>query len=55
MIAYFLLGERLNTIQVVGSLLILAGVIFLRIYDGRQLERPRSNAVHTRLGEEEVI
>ncbi|MEA3438953.1 MAG: hypothetical protein U9R58_01595 [Chloroflexota bacterium] len=49
------LGERLNTIQIAGSLLILAGVIFLRIFESRQLERTRPNAVHTRLVEEEVI
>jgi drug/metabolite transporter (DMT)-like permease len=49
------LGERLNTIQIAGSLLILAGVIFLRIYEGRRLERTRSDAVQTRLMEEEVI
>lgn len=33
-IAYFLLGERLNVIQIGGSLMILAGVVFLRIYEG---------------------
>ena len=33
-IAYFLLGERLNWIQIGGSLMILGGVIFLRIYEG---------------------
>jgi drug/metabolite transporter (DMT)-like permease len=33
-IAYLLLGERLNWVQVGGSLLILSGVIFLRIYEG---------------------
>ena len=32
--AYFLLGERLNPMQIAGSLLILGGVIFLRIYEG---------------------
>ena len=32
--AYFLLGERLTLIQVIGSLLILGGVVFLRIYEG---------------------
>lgn len=32
--AYFLLGERLNGVQISGSLMILAGVIFLRIYEG---------------------
>lgn len=34
MIAYFLLGERLNGMQLGGSLMILAGVIFLRMYEG---------------------
>jgi drug/metabolite transporter (DMT)-like permease len=34
-IAYFLLHERLNFIQIMGSLLILGGVIFLRIYEGQ--------------------
>ncbi|HEY5269294.1 MAG TPA: EamA family transporter [Anaerolineales bacterium] len=33
--AYFLLGERLTWIQIIGSLLILGGVVFLRIYEGR--------------------
>jgi drug/metabolite transporter (DMT)-like permease len=33
-IAYLLLGERLNWVQVGGSLLILSGVVFLRIYEG---------------------
>jgi drug/metabolite transporter (DMT)-like permease len=32
--AYFLLGERLNTAQVAGSLMILGGVVFLRFYEG---------------------
>jgi drug/metabolite transporter (DMT)-like permease len=34
-IAYFLLGERLTWIQMMGGLLILGGVVFLRIYEGR--------------------
>jgi drug/metabolite transporter (DMT)-like permease len=34
-IAYILLGERLNLTQISGGLLILAGVIFLRISEGR--------------------
>ena len=33
-IAYALLGERLNGVQIGGSLMILAGVVFLRIYEG---------------------
>jgi drug/metabolite transporter (DMT)-like permease len=34
-IAYFLLGERLNGMQVGGGAMILAGVVFLRVYEGR--------------------
>jgi drug/metabolite transporter (DMT)-like permease len=33
-IAYFLLGERLTWVQVGGSLMILGGVVFMRIYEG---------------------
>jgi len=33
-IAYFLLGERLTWVEVAGGLMILAGVVFLRIYEG---------------------
>ena len=33
-IAFFLLGERLTWVQVGGSLLILCGVVFLRVYEG---------------------
>jgi drug/metabolite transporter (DMT)-like permease len=33
-IAYFLLGERFTWVQVGGSILILSGVVFLRIYEG---------------------
>jgi drug/metabolite transporter (DMT)-like permease len=33
-IAYFLLAERLTAIQIGGSLLIMIGVVFLRVYDG---------------------
>jgi drug/metabolite transporter (DMT)-like permease len=38
-----LLGERLNGIQIGGSLMILAGVIFLRIYEGWLAGQIRSN------------
>lgn len=34
LIAYFVLGERFTWVQVGGSLLILSGVVFLRIYEG---------------------
>jgi len=40
-IAYFLFGERLNGLQLGGSLMILAGVVFLRVYEGRLAGRPR--------------
>jgi drug/metabolite transporter (DMT)-like permease len=43
-IAYALLGERLNETQIIGSLLILSGVIFLRIYEGRLAHRPQIEA-----------
>ena len=33
-IAYLLLGERLTWVQILGSLLTLGGVVFLRIYEG---------------------
>ncbi len=41
-IAYFLLGERMSAIQIAGGLIILAGVVFLRLYEGRlaALSRP---------------
>ena len=35
--AYILFGEFLNGIQVIGSLMILTGVVFLRIYEGKLL------------------
>jgi len=37
--AYFLLGERLNGVQIGGGVMILAGVVFLRIYEGRRADR----------------
>jgi drug/metabolite transporter (DMT)-like permease len=35
-IAYLVLGEHLNGIQIAGSLLILGGVVFLRVYESRR-------------------
>jgi drug/metabolite transporter (DMT)-like permease len=35
LIAYFILAERLNGVQLAGSLMILLGVIFLRVHEGR--------------------
>ncbi|CAG0936410.1 hypothetical protein TFLX_05283 [Thermoflexales bacterium] len=40
-IAYVLLDERLKEIQIIGGLLILSGVIFLRIYEGRLARQPQ--------------
>lgn len=40
-IAYFLLGERLNGTQITGSLMILSGVVALRVYDGWLENRAR--------------
>jgi drug/metabolite transporter (DMT)-like permease len=46
--AYILLGERLTPIQVVGSLLILGAVSFLRLYEGRLQARValRASSAH---------
>jgi drug/metabolite transporter (DMT)-like permease len=41
-IAYFLLGERLNGMQLGGSLMILMGVVLLRVYEGRLESRRRA-------------
>ncbi len=41
-IAYVILGERLIMIQIFGGLMILIGVIFLRVYDGRLEKGPQS-------------
>jgi drug/metabolite transporter (DMT)-like permease len=38
-IAYLLLGEYLNGVQLGGSLMILSGVVFLRIYEGRMAKQ----------------
>lgn len=35
-IAYALLDERMKAIQIAGSLLIMAGIVILRIYEGRE-------------------
>lgn len=34
--AYLLLGERFTAVQIAGGLMILGGVLFLRIYEGRR-------------------
>lgn len=40
--AYILFGELLNGTQVIGSLMILTGVVFLRIYEGKLLRQSSS-------------
>ncbi len=42
-IAYVLLGERLNGIQIGGSLMILGGIVFLRVYEGWLAAQAASN------------
>lgn len=34
LLAYLLLGEKMSVVQILGSILIMAGVIFLRVYGG---------------------
>ncbi len=43
--AYLLLGERLTFVQVVGSLLILGGVVLIRLYEGRLAGKPAEKAI----------
>lgn len=38
-IAYIILHERMNSVQILGGLFIMGGVIFLRIYEGRMAAR----------------
>lgn len=49
MIAYVLLGERLSGMQIFGSLMILAGVVFLRVYEGWLAGRTSSPRSSSRL------
>jgi len=37
--AYLLLGERLTTTQIIGSIITLAGVVFLRLFENKELIR----------------
>ena len=37
--AYFFFGETLTDTQITGSLMILTGVVFLRIYEGKYLRK----------------
>ena len=44
LIAYPLLGERFTAGQVAGGLMIMGGVFFLRIYEGRRARKPAEGA-----------
>jgi drug/metabolite transporter (DMT)-like permease len=46
LMAYFLLGERLGGTQLWGSAMIMAGVVFLRIYDGWLEGKNRARSQH---------
>jgi len=50
-IAYLFLNERLSLVQFIGSLLILSGVVFLRIYEGWLANRMAASASHQPLRE----
>jgi drug/metabolite transporter (DMT)-like permease len=43
LIAYAFLDERLSLVQIIGSLLILSGVVFLRVYEGWLANRAGNN------------
>ncbi|GAB4492839.1 MAG: DMT family transporter [Anaerolineales bacterium] len=43
LIAYIFLDERLSLVQIIGSLLILSGVVFLRVYEGWLANRAENN------------
>jgi len=45
LIAYFLLGERLNAVQIGGSALIVAGVVILRVHEKRVAKQMQTTAV----------
>jgi drug/metabolite transporter (DMT)-like permease len=48
-IAYLLFGERLNGVQMVGSAMILTGVVFLRVFEGRSAGQTQPD-VHEQSG-----
>ena len=39
LIAYVLLNDRMNGVEIGGSLMILSGVLLLRLYEGRLFNR----------------
>ena len=46
-VAYALLAERMTAFQIGGSLMILAGVVFLRLYEGRQAGQMKTGPAFT--------
>jgi drug/metabolite transporter (DMT)-like permease len=54
-IAYFLLRERLSVMQIFGSLMILSGVVFLRMFEGKVAGRPKPNGVRLASLSDEVV
>jgi drug/metabolite transporter (DMT)-like permease len=52
-IAYFLFDERLTAVQIAGSVMILSGVVFLRVHEGRLArEESTRREEYAALGEE---
>jgi len=43
-IAWFFLGERLDVQQIIGAAVVLGGVIFLRLFEGKRIRTPESAA-----------
>jgi drug/metabolite transporter (DMT)-like permease len=52
LIAFFLLGERLTSVQIVGGVIILSGVVCLRVYDGWAAKTFQSPSILPSLQEE---
>lgn len=48
-IAYLLLGELMNSVQMLGSAIILAGVFLLRVYEGKRATSQAINEAPSRL------
>jgi drug/metabolite transporter (DMT)-like permease len=49
LIAYFFLSERLTGLQITGSLVIMAGVVFLRVSEGREDSIPKERSASQEL------
>ncbi len=51
LIAYIFLDERLTLVQIIGSLLILSGVVFLRLYEGWLANRTENSLQITQISQ----